>query len=458
MAMRRRRSRRRWSDRLRRRLVEHKLSAAQAILGVGAVAIALSLLWPQGSPGRVDHRAEWARSLKDGHQTADAAFTDAVVSSAQAGMTVSAKRQLVGEATASLERYQGRLRRVAATMPVIAMGDLDGPPVARPGKPPLPDLTGDASTTASVVAMLGAGAKALGEVPAPSGETPTPSVEAPAYSQRAQAAPPALGRRQTPTWLRNAVATPLADRRPVIAVVMDDLGLNRRGTALLNQLKAPLTLSFLPYAEALAQQTRAAHAAGHELLLHMPMEPIGNEWPGPNALVSSLEPDELASRLRRHLRSFRGFVGINNHMGSLLTTDRESMAIVMAELRRQDLLFLDSRTTPASIAALEASRMGVPLAERDVFIDNELDRGYVLRQLGLAEVVARRNGHAVALGHPHDVTIAALRQWLPTLEERGFALVPISTVVARRTCADGVNLAASGCQRYVSAESLVVQQ
>lgn len=168
MAMRRRRSRRRWSDRLRRRLVEHKLSAAQAILGVGAVAIALSLLWPQGSPGRVDHRAEWARSLKDGHQTADAAFTDAVVSSAQAGMTVSAKRQLVGEATASLERYQGRLRRVAATMPVIAMGDLDGPPVARPGKPPLPDLTGDASTTASVVAMLGAGAKALGEVPAPS--------------------------------------------------------------------------------------------------------------------------------------------------------------------------------------------------------------------------------------------------------------------------------------------------
>lgn len=267
-----------------------------------------------------------------------------------------------------------------------------------------------------------------------------------------------MGRRQTPTWLRNAVATPLADRRPVIAVVMDDLGLNRRGTALLNQLKAPLTLSFLPYAEALAQQTRAAHAAGHELLLHMPMEPIGNEWPGPNALVSSLEPDELASRLRRHLRSFRGFVGINNHMGSLLTTDRESMAIVMAELRRQDLLFLDSRTTPASIAALEASRMGVPLAERDVFIDNELDRGYVLRQLGLAEVVARRNGHAVALGHPHDVTIAALRQWLPTLEERGFALVPISTVVARRTCADGVNLAASGCQRYVSAESLVVQQ
>lgn len=270
--------------------------------------------------------------------------------------------------------------------------------------------------------------------------------------------PSVLGQGQTPTWLRNAVATPLANRQPAIAVVMDDLGVNRRGTALLNQLKAPLTLSFLPYAQALVEQTRAAHAAGHELLLHMPMEPIGREWPGPNALLSSLAPAELASRLRHHLRSFRGFVGINNHMGSLLTTDRESMATVMAELRRQNLLFLDSRTTPASVAALEAGRMGVPVAERDVFIDNELELGYVLRQLALAERVARRNGYAVALGHPHDVTIAALRQWLPTLEERGFALVPISTVVARRSCADGVVLVASGCQRYVSAEGLVVRQ
>jgi polysaccharide deacetylase 2 family uncharacterized protein YibQ len=264
--------------------------------------------------------------------------------------------------------------------------------------------------------------------------------------------PPA--ERRTPTWLRNAVA-PAADRGPAIALVIDDLGMNRRATAALNDLPGPLTLSFLPYASKLDEQTGAARAAGHELMVHVPMEPRGSDWPGPDALTSQLAPAELISRLRTNLRSFPGFVGINNHMGSLLTTDPERMAILMAELRQRGLLFLDSRTTPASIAAREAERAGVPYAERDVFIDDDLDLGSVLRELARAESIARYRGHAVAIGHPHDVTIEALKRWLPSLDARGIALVPVSTVVARRSCASGILLVADACARYAVAATVV---
>jgi polysaccharide deacetylase 2 family uncharacterized protein YibQ len=258
---------------------------------------------------------------------------------------------------------------------------------------------------------------------------------------------------QTPAWLRNAVV-PVLDDRPAIAIVIDDLGVNRKGTQAVSRLQAPLTLSFLPYAHNLGEQTRAARAAGHELMLHMPMEPVGDDFPGPNALLSSLGPDQLLSRLRSYLQSFPGFVGANNHMGSLLTADSRYMSLVMAELRRHGLLFLDSRTTPRSVAAREARRLNMPYAERDVFLDNEIDRDAVRRQLARLERIARDKGYAVAIGHPHDVTIAALRAWLPGLDARGFALVPISAIVARRACAEGAPALHDPCTRYTAIASL----
>jgi polysaccharide deacetylase 2 family uncharacterized protein YibQ len=267
--------------------------------------------------------------------------------------------------------------------------------------------------------------------------------------------PPTPDASDAPTWLRYAVASPPVDGRPAIAVVMDDLGLNRRGTAALNQLEAPLTLSFLPYAGALEQQAQAGRAAGHELMLHLPMEPTGHEWPGPNALLSALAPGDMVARLRAQLLSFPGFVGINNHMGSLLTAERGPMALIMAELRARGLLFLDSRTTAQSVAASEARRAGVAHAVRDVFLDNDTNLAAIRRQLALAEQVARRRGSAVAIGHPHEATIEALRGWLPTLEQRGFVLVPISAIVTRQSCADGLLNSPTACGLYVSAHNTV---
>ncbi|MGI9490541.1 MAG: divergent polysaccharide deacetylase family protein [Geminicoccaceae bacterium] len=254
-----------------------------------------------------------------------------------------------------------------------------------------------------------------------------------------------------PTWLENAVAAAVDDERPIIAIVIDDLGLNRPSTAKLNDLPSPLTLAFLPYAGRIEAQTEAAQAAGHELMLHLPMEPIGSAWPGPDALTTKLDQKEFVARLEKNLNRFQGFVGINNHMGSKLTADGSRMDVVMRELRKRDVLFLDSKTSARSIAGKFAGQNGVPNTTRDVFLDHVIDLGAIKRQLALTETIARRSGSAVAIGHPHKPTIQALREWLPSLEARGFVLAPISAVVARRACSDGVLIAPQTCGRYLQA-------
>ena len=219
---------------------------------------------------------------------------------------------------------------------------------------------------------------------------------------------------------------------PAIAIVIDDLGLNRRQTAAITALPGPLTMAFIPYAGDLAGQTAVARASGHEIFLHLPMEPIdGNENPGPNALLASLSDAELQARLVENLDRFTGYVGVNNHMGSRLTQDGGAMAIVMAELKHRDLMFLDSVTIGRSLAHRTAVNFGVPSAQRDVFLDNVPDVSSIMRQLAALEAVASQRGYAIAIGHPHQATVAALAQWLPDAVSRGFRIVPASEIIMR---------------------------
>jgi polysaccharide deacetylase 2 family uncharacterized protein YibQ len=189
----------------------------------------------------------------------------------------------------------------------------------------------------------------------------------------------------------------------------------------------------MTYARDLAEQTAAGRRGGDELLLHVPMQPVDSrENPGPHALTVAMSKGEIRDELDWGLDRFGGYVGINNHMGSRFTADAPGMAVVMAELRRRGLLFLDSKTTPASAGMRMAAAAGVPHAARDVFLDDDLSRAAIERQLGLVEKVARERGSAIAIGHGHDPTIAALRTWLPTLPHKGLVLVPLSAVVAYR--------------------------
>lgn len=236
-----------------------------------------------------------------------------------------------------------------------------------------------------------------------------------------------------PAWVSNASTTvPSAIERakPKIAIIIDDVGLDQEASKRLAAFEDTLTLAFLPYAEDLRPQTIAAKKAGHELMVHMPMQSHRSSAdPGDNALLADLSYDEFTKRINWNLSQFEGFVGINNHMGSLITEDPALMVRVMARLRNEGLLFVDSLTTPNSMGKRAAKALGVPFVARDVFLDNERNREYILRQLETTEKIARLRGYAIAIGHPYPVTMDTLEEWQKTLEFKGLTLVPISQIM-----------------------------
>ena len=246
-----------------------------------------------------------------------------------------------------------------------------------------------------------------------------------------------------PAWIRNAALAPPVTGRPIIAIIIDDMGIDRAASAKAVALPGPLTLAYLPYARGLGAQTKTARDAGHELLVHIPMEPFDRtEDPGPNALRVDLERNSLLDRLRWGLSRVDGHVGINNHMGSRFTSDARAMATVMAELKSRGLLFLDSRTSGKTVGTDLARSMGVPHAERSVFLDNSSRSDAIRARFNELEHIARTKGVAVAIGHPRPATLRALAKWLQVANERGFDLVPLTAVIRHRT---RIACAAGGC-------------
>jgi polysaccharide deacetylase 2 family uncharacterized protein YibQ len=235
------------------------------------------------------------------------------------------------------------------------------------------------------------------------------------------------------TWQKNAVQSADISPGPQIAIVIDDAGLDRKRTAAVIALPAPVTIAFLTYGHGLPEQVKKAREAGHEIMVHISMEPRNKLVdPGPNVLLTQSDETEILKRLRWGLGRFSGYVGINNHMGSRFTSDPIGMAIVMRELKRRGLLFLDSRTIGSTVGPSIALANDVPFTQRNIFLDNVPTVEAVNKQLQLTEVFAKRTGYAVAIGHPRDATITALSQWLAVMAERGFIQVPISTIVARQ--------------------------
>ncbi len=280
-------------------------------------------------------------------------------------------------------------------------------------------------------------AKPLGEEAKVAAQTSKPPVPAPA-PQVATIAPPPINANANAAWLKNSVAFSVPQGRPLIAVVLDDVGVARSHAELAIDLPGVITLSFMTYADGVADMAARARAKGHELMLHVPMEPLGHEIDaGPNVLTVGASEGELLKRLSWGLDRFPGYIGINNHMGSRFTQDERGMQVVLAELKRRNLLFLDSRTIGNTVGDKLAAGMGVPHVMRDVFLDNEMDEAAVIKQLMQAERVAASKGQAIAIGHPHPATIAAIRAWMPKAEARGFVIVPLSAVAKLRLGASG---------------------
>lgn len=236
-----------------------------------------------------------------------------------------------------------------------------------------------------------------------------------------------------PAWIRFAATPPKGAAKPAIAIVIDDVGVTKGPLAALLELDSPVTFAVMGYADHMRDFTRKARAGGHELMVHVPMEPTGKADPGPNALTTGLKPEEIVKRLRWHLDRQEDFVGINNHMGSRFTADAAGMAVVMAELKQRGLLFLDSRTSADSVGEETAREAGLPTASRDVFLDNEVGASAIEAQLVLAERRAREGGLAIAIGHPHSLTIEAIARFMPQARARGITFIPLSSAVARRS-------------------------
>ena len=233
-----------------------------------------------------------------------------------------------------------------------------------------------------------------------------------------------------PRWRKFSIAAPIISNAPLIAIVIDDMGIDKKRSAQAIDLQGPLTLSFLTYATQLQRQTEKARTKGHELMLHVSMEPGSKAVdPGPNVLLTGLSDEELRRRLEWGFTRFSTYVGINNHMGSKFTSDARAMRVVIEEVKRRGLLFLDSRTSDKTVGAKLAKKLGVPVAERNIFLDHENTVEAVNAQLGNVEKMARRTGSVIAIGHPRDATIKALKPWLAGIEGRGFKLVPLTALV-----------------------------
>ncbi len=244
------------------------------------------------------------------------------------------------------------------------------------------------------------------------------------------AKPPVMSKQDGPAWERFAAPTEPLEGRPAIAIVIDDVGINKSRVADLANLPGAITLAFLPYATGLQESVDLTRSKGHEAMVHMPMEPTRESAnPGPDALLTSLSLEEIAERTRKNLSQFDGYVGLNNHMGSKFTAYREGMQVVMDIAAEKGLLFLDSRTTAQSTGYELAKERGMLTGNRDVFIDNKAEEAAILLQLGKVEEMARKNGTAIAIGHPYKQTIAALQKWVPEAQRKGFVLVPITAAL-----------------------------
>lgn len=293
-------------------------------------------------------------------------------------------------------------------------------PDAKAANPPGPDNQGPPQTPEAASA----------------GEESTPSITeaetepSPAKTEKAAEPPkPAT----PPETASLTPAVPAQRRKARIVIVIDDLGIDRLRTARAIRLPGPLTLSFLTYAPDLDKQTRAARGAGHELLLHIPMEPGSEDVdPGPNVLLTGIPRQELLNSLKWNLDQFTGYVGVNNHMGSRFTADMPGMVAVMEVLKKRNLFFLDSITAGKSVARRAARKIGVPFAGRNVFLDHADDVVGISKRLVEVESLAKRTGLAIAIGHPREATLKALIPWLKDIEKRGFRLVPLSSVVKHR--------------------------
>ena len=221
-----------------------------------------------------------------------------------------------------------------------------------------------------------------------------------------------------------------ADQHPRMAVVIDDLGNNLLTARMLVSIDAPLTFAVMPFRPFSRQVAEVGHMSGRDILLHLPMEADDEEEHGEVGILRVSERrDELLQQLDRGLADVPYVIGVNNHMGSRFTQDREKMTWVLQALKQRQLFFLDSKTSPQSAGREVAEKVGIPFLSRDVFLDDGAGNTSVAQQLVLLLETAKKRGVAIGIGHPHPATIAALQSLPELAKAQGVTIVSLSKLL-----------------------------
>jgi len=251
------------------------------------------------------------------------------------------------------------------------------------------------------------------------------------YLPPAPGTAPAVERTKAPvTAKKTAPKPPKVTPPPPKAAAPVDIGYDRGLARKFMAFKVPLTFAVLPdspFGDTLVKEIKAH---GLELMLHQPMEPqeYPSVNPGPGALLSTMTADELIAQLERNLDQLPGVRGVNNHMGSQLTTESSRMYQVFSVIKKRDLYFIDSRSTADTICRPSAHMFQVPFAERDIFLDHFQEAAFMRKQFRLLAKEARKHGQAVAIAHPHRLTVKIFKEMLPELQKQ-VQLVPASEIV-----------------------------
>ena len=223
---------------------------------------------------------------------------------------------------------------------------------------------------------------------------------------------------------------PRGDVRPRIAIIIDDLGYDSDIALSFIQLDLLLSFSVLPSAPFTGLIVCEAKKEGCEILLHLPMEPkkYPSVNPGPGALLLSMDEEEIRRILDQDLKEIPGARGVNNHMGSSFTEDHDKMLVVLRELKKRNLYFIDSRTSNSTVGFSLARKIGVLTAKRSVFLDNDLGPGAIRMQMERLLNMAKHTGAAIGIGHPYQETLRILKEYCSILKTE-YRLVPVSELV-----------------------------
>lgn len=217
---------------------------------------------------------------------------------------------------------------------------------------------------------------------------------------------------------------------PLVAIIIDDIGYDKDVADKLLALDTSFTFSVLPFSPFKNHIVEAARKKNVEIMLHLPMEPV--EYPairpGPGGLLSTMSPDELIKQLNSDIDDVPYVRGVNNHMGSKLTTISSQMNQVFSVLKKKRLFFIDSRTTAETLCYQSARLLQVPFAERSVFLDHIQEPAFIRSQLKKLIVEAQKHGEAIGLAHPHIVTYEVIKEEVFELK-KSVQLVPASKVV-----------------------------